>query len=141
MDNKDKIILNSVSVGGNCYHPEDGYHISFYNEDDQGNEYDTVGVTVSEHAFNTLHDMIDIFLESRDAKISRPTLSLDRAKQLLLNMIEAHGKPFLSGDWLDISDTINYLFTLDFTEEEILELGFCTEEDIDRANEENMSND
>lgn len=68
------------------------------------------------------------------------SLTLDRAKQSLINMIEAHGKPFLGGDWLDISDTINYLFTLDFTEEEILELGFCTEEDIDMANIKNMSN-
>ena len=62
------------------------------------------------------------------------SLTLERTKELLIKMIESHGKNWLSGEWLDIEDTINYLFTLDFTEEEILELGFCTEEDIDRAN-------
>lgn len=68
------------------------------------------------------------------------TLTLSRAKELLLKMIESHGKNWLSGEWLDKSDTINYLFALDFTEEEMLELGFCDEADIDKANEENISN-
>lgn len=61
-------------------------------------------------------------------------MTQERMKELLLKMIEAHGKNWLSGEWLNIEDTINYLFTLGFTEEEMLELGFCSEDDIDRAN-------
>lgn len=67
-------------------------------------------------------------------------MNLERCKELLIKMVESHGQNWLSGDWLDPSDTINYLFTLDFTEEEILELGIFTEADIDKANEDNMSN-
>ena len=63
----------------------------------------------------------------------------ERYKHLIVNLIEDQGKE--CGYWLDISGTINYLFTLDFTEEELLELGIFTEDDIDKADEDNTSND
>lgn len=60
----------------------------------------------------------------------------EKYKQLILNMIEYFEKE----KFFDISDTINHLFVMGFTEEEILELGVYTEEDIDKAND-NTSND
>lgn len=62
----------------------------------------------------------------------------ERYKRLIVDLIEDQGKQ--CGEWLSKSDTINYLFTLDFTEEELLELGIFTEDDIDKANEDNSSN-
>lgn len=64
----------------------------------------------------------------------------ERYKQLILNMIDYIAKDEF-GEFFDISDTINQLFVMGFTEEEMLELGICTEEDIDKANEDNTSND
>ena len=75
------------------------------------------------------------------AKLTKPFTDdkADRYKQLIVNLIEDQGKE--CGYWLDISGTINYLSTLNFTEEDLLELGLFTEEQIDKANEDNTSND
>lgn len=54
-------------------------------------------------------------------------------------MISDFQEGCVGGEPLSDDDAINYLFTLDFTEEELLELGF-DEEAIDSANEANMSN-
>jgi hypothetical protein len=54
-------------------------------------------------------------------------------------MITDYQEGCVSGEPLTDDDVINYLFTLDFTEEELLELGF-SEDAIDSANEANMSN-
>ena len=63
-------------------------------------------------------------------------LTLERAKGLLVNLIEdLKGSNVSDEDDEDIEDTINYLFALDFTEEDLLELEVCTEEQIDSANE------
>ena len=63
-------------------------------------------------------------------------LTLERAKGLLINLIEdLKGSNVSDEDDEDIEDTINYLFALDFTEEDLLELEVCTEEQIDSANE------
>lgn len=67
-------------------------------------------------------------------------LTLERAKELLVTLIKDIGSNHLGGEPIDVADTINYLFTLDFTEEEILSLEIFTEEDIDLANELNLSN-
>lgn len=68
-----------------------------------------------------------------------PQLDLCRAKELIKIMIADYQEGCVSGEPLSDDDVINYLFTLDFTEEELLELGF-SEEAIDSANEANMSN-
>lgn len=66
-------------------------------------------------------------------------MDVERAKELLKKMIADHQIGCVSGEPFSDDDVINYLFTLDFTEEELLELGF-SEEAIDSANESNMSN-
>lgn len=66
-------------------------------------------------------------------------MDVERAKELLKKMIAEHQIGCVSGEPFSDDDVINYLFTLDFTEEELLELGF-SEEAIDSANESNMSN-
>lgn len=66
-------------------------------------------------------------------------MDLERAKQLLKIMITDHQEGCVGGEPLSDNDVINYLFMLDFTEEELLELGF-SEDAIDSANEANMSN-
>lgn len=68
-------------------------------------------------------------------------MDLERAKELLKIVIDDMSGVHLCGEPMDIEELINYLFTLDFTEEEMLELGICSEDDIDRANERNMSNE
>lgn len=66
-------------------------------------------------------------------------MDLERAKELIKAMIVSHQEGCVGGEPLSDEDVINYLFVLDFTEEELLELGF-SEESIDSANENNMSN-
>lgn len=66
-------------------------------------------------------------------------MTLERAKELIKILIDDMSGVHLCGEPLDIEELINYLFTLDFTEEEMLELGICSEEDIDRANASIMS--
>lgn len=69
-------------------------------------------------------------------------MNLERSKELLINMInDLIGGNLKSCDPTDeeeikdiVAGTIAYLFTLDFTEEELLELKVCTEDDIDNAN-------
>lgn len=39
--------LNGWSVGGNIFHPEDGYSLTLFNEDETGNETDTVVINLS----------------------------------------------------------------------------------------------
>lgn len=65
-------------------------------------------------------------------------MTLERAKELLKIMIADYQEGCVSGDPLSDDDVINYLFTLDFTEEELLELGF-NEDAIDSANKSIMS--
>lgn len=65
-------------------------------------------------------------------------MDLERAKELIKTMIESYQESCVSGEPLSDDDVINYLFTLDFRKE-LLELGF-SEEAIDSANENNMSN-
>lgn len=57
-------------------------------------------------------------------------LTLERAKELLVIMIDDMKKDTHP----PIEDVINYLFVLGFAEEELLELGVCTEVEIDNAN-------
>ena len=73
-------------------------------------------------------------------RIERRVLSvnLERAKELLKILITDYQNGCISGEPFSDDDVINYLFTLDFTEEELLELGF-SEEAIDSANVSNMS--
>lgn len=65
-------------------------------------------------------------------------MDLERAKELLKIMIADYQEGCISGEPLSDDDVINYMFTLDFTEEELLELGF-SEEAIDAANASIMS--
>lgn len=66
-------------------------------------------------------------------------MDVERAKELLKKMITDWKVGCVSGEPFSDDDVINYLFTLDFTEEELLELGF-SEDAIDSANEANISN-
>lgn len=65
-------------------------------------------------------------------------MDAERAKELIKKMIESHQEGCVGGEPLSDDDVINYLFTLDFTEEELLELGF-SEDAIDSANKSIMS--
>lgn len=72
------------------------------------------------------------------------TMTLKRAKELINILIDdLSGVPgpsiSMGGEPFSVEETINYLFTLDFTEEELIELGY-SETDIDSANEKLMSN-
>lgn len=59
---------------------------------------------------------------------------ITRDKQLTVALLADYGK-------IDNSTLINKLFVDGFTEEETLEVGIFTEDDIDKANEDNSSND
>lgn len=65
-------------------------------------------------------------------------MNLERAKELLKRMIKEHQVGCVGGEPLSDDDVINYLFSLDFTEEELLELGF-DKDAIDSANASIMS--
>lgn len=55
--------LNGWSVGGNIFHPEDGYSLTLFNEDETGNETDTVVINLSVDRVHgliaTLKDIVD----------------------------------------------------------------------------------
>lgn len=65
---------------------------------------------------------------------NKGSMSLVRAKKLITNFIKDRFERHLSGEDIPTSEVINYLFLLDFTEEELIgEFGF-SEDDIDEAN-------
>ena len=68
MDDK---YFNSVSVGGNINHFEEGLFISFYNEDEDGNETDTVSVRLKMDEVRGLHFMLDSYLKEYEEKERR----------------------------------------------------------------------
>lgn len=55
--------LNGWSVGGNIFHPEEGYLLTLFNEDENGNETDTVVINLSEDRIHgliaALRDMVN----------------------------------------------------------------------------------
>lgn len=65
---------------------------------------------------------------------------ITRKNHLIIGLLADYGKIYDS-EGFDVSELINRLFVVGFTEEEILELGIFTEDDIDKANEDNSSND
>jgi hypothetical protein len=82
-----------------------------------------------------IRDVSDRFDDEMAQKESE--IPYERLKDLMYNMMEDHWYGLFNGEKMPTSDIINWLFTVDFTEEEILELGWFSEEMIDKANEDN----
>lgn len=55
-------IYNTVSVATNIHHPENGYFISFYNEDIHGNTSDDIGIKLDKGTAEDLYKMLGIYL-------------------------------------------------------------------------------
>ena len=54
--------LNSWAVGGNTFHPEEGYSVTLYNEDENGNETDTVFINLSPERLRGMIESLEYVL-------------------------------------------------------------------------------
>lgn len=68
---------HSVSVGGNMQHPEEGLLISFYNEDQQGNETNSMGVSIRLETAVQLHTMLSDYLSKFGVNVQTGEKQMD----------------------------------------------------------------
>lgn len=66
-------------------------------------------------------------------------MTLERAIELIKEIIDWFKYPIISGESATDDDVINWLFVIGFTEEELIEVFGYTEDAIDSANASIMS--